>query len=112
MFLAGGESYESIINAIVSYLDCKLYLVTKKNGNTYYNICSNSFYSVGILIEYLEKYPLKSSRYLDYLNFKHVSYMIKNRDTKNNLKTIKYLKREMNNSRTKCVWEHLEQKHN
>jgi len=112
MFLQNGESYEKIINSIVSFLDCKLYLVTKKNGHSYYNISSNSIHSVGILILYFEKYSLKSSKYLDYLNFKEVSYLLKNKNCKDNLQTIKYLKRQMNNSRKICVWEHLKQQHN
>jgi len=87
----------------VHFLECKKYLVTKKNGQTYYNITSNSIDSVSILIQYLDKYPLKTSKYLDYQSFKQVAILIRNKDVQNNLEIIKYLKRGMNNSRTDFI---------
>jgi hypothetical protein len=87
---------------IENYLESKLYIVEqKKVKRQYYNLTSSSKKSVEKLINYLEKYPLKTSKYLDYQNFKEVSLYVREKRTKEKLKEIKELKREMNKSRTK-----------
>ena len=109
MFSKTNKTYKLIMQAIAQYLDSKLYIVTKANGNSYYHLTVNSKNSTKKLIKYLEKYPLSSSKYLDYINWKQVVFLIKEKEhlKEENLENIRYLKQQMNNSRTKFVWKHL-----
>lgn len=109
MFSKSNLTYKLIMDSIAEFLQGKLNTITRNNGNTYYNLTVNSINSTNILVKYLDKYPLRSSKYLDYLNWKQVVLLIKDKQhlKQENLDNIKYLKREMNNSRTKYTWKHL-----
>ena len=110
MFSNSNITYKLIMDKITQHLEGKLYTITRLNGNSYYNITLNSIKNTKILVEYLEKYPLCSTKYLDYLNWKQVVMLIQTKEhlKKENLDNIKYLKRNMNNSRTKYSWLHLQ----
>jgi len=61
------ESYISVLTQITQFLGCKL--LTRKQistGNEYYTITASSRKSLLIIINYLDKFPLLSSRYLDF----------------------------------------------
>jgi hypothetical protein len=61
------------------------------------------------LIHYLDKFPLKSSKYLDFLNWKDAFYIFKNKEHLTNigLDRIKYLKLSNNDRRKEFNWDHL-----
>lgn len=63
------NSYYNILNKIATFLLCNL-LTRKQNStnNTYYTLTASSLESIKIVpaINYFNKYPLYSSKYLDY----------------------------------------------
>ena len=74
-----GESYYTILKNICIFLNVKLSVrnrLTKKNS--YYQIRVENQNTTKILIDYLNKYPLLSSKYLDYLVWKnHLELFLK-----------------------------------
>jgi hypothetical protein len=61
------DSYFDILNQICLFLNCKLLTRTQKStNNTYYTLTASSKVSLDIIINYFNKYPLFSSKYLDY----------------------------------------------
>ena len=61
------NSYYNILKKIATFLLCNL-LTRKQNltNNTYYTLTASSLESIKIVINYFNKYPLYSSKYLDY----------------------------------------------
>ena len=64
--------------------------------------------SLDKVIEYFEKYPLKGSKYLDYLDF----CTVKNLQDSNNLTssyicTAQNIRKNFNKTRTTFTWNHL-----
>jgi len=60
-----------------------------------------------IITSYLTKYPLMSSKYLNYLSFfKGLNYLGK-RLTSEEILEVRTIKQSMNNSRTEYNWDHL-----
>jgi hypothetical protein len=52
---------------VANFLNCSLLTKTQKStNNEYYTLTASSKISLNIIINYLEKYPLFSSKYLDY----------------------------------------------
>ena len=62
-----------------------------------------------ILIEYLNKFPLFSSKYLDYLDWVEGIKIIEKKEHKNDIgkEKIIHQKSSMNNNRTFFIWDHL-----
>lgn len=75
-----------------------------------YNITTNSVVNNMILINYLETYPLYSSKFLNFLSWKKVVFIIKDKAHKSDLgkAEIQKLKSEMNTRRTYFNWDHLQ----
>lgn len=85
-------------------------LYLEPNGNSFqWRVrTTNKNENVGI-VEYFNKFPLLSSKYLDYLNWEQAYNIIlaKNHTKPSGLKLIKDLKNSMNSKRTEFSWEHL-----
>ena len=65
-----------------------------------------------IITSYLTKFPLMSSKYLNYLSFfKGLDYLGK-RLTEQEILEIRAIKDSMNNSRTEYNWDHLNKFYN
>ena len=63
------ESYIEILEKICLFLNVKLHVRIRKNyKNNYYLVRVENQNSINLLISYLDKYPLLSSKHLDYLN--------------------------------------------
>jgi len=61
------ESYFDALNQICLFLNCKLLTKTQKStDNSYYTLAASSRLSLEIIINYFNKHPLFSSKYLDY----------------------------------------------
>jgi hypothetical protein len=63
------DTYKDILNSIANFLNCNL--KTRKQistGNEYFTITASSKKSLSIIISYFDKFPLYSSKYLDYLD--------------------------------------------
>jgi len=82
-----GTSYDKIMCCIKEKLNCKLYKI-EKNSRFYYIISCSSMLEVTNLVEYL-----------DYVDFKEVHLMLKNKIAYENVTLVKLHKLRMNNSR-------------
>jgi hypothetical protein len=61
------ESYEPVLTNIANFLNCSLLTRSQKStGNNYYTLAASSQKSLNIIVDYFEKFPLFSSKYLDY----------------------------------------------
>ena len=61
------ESYFDILNQVCLFLNCNLLKRTQKStNNTYYTLAASSKVSLNIIINYFNKYPLFSSKFLEY----------------------------------------------
>lgn len=100
-----------IMQDLSNFLNIKLVSRKNKKYQDYleYSITTNSLNSNLILINYLEKYPLFSSKYLNYKNFKSVVKIISNKEHKTiaGKEIILNIKSGMNNRRTEFNWDHL-----
>jgi group I intron endonuclease len=105
-----GEDYFYILNQICLFFNCKLLTRTNKKLDQYYIVCASSEKSLRILIDYFHKYPLLSSKFLDYKDWESVANYKLNRldlNAEENWKRIKDLKAGMNINRTYFNWDHL-----
>ena len=104
------ESYNYILNKICLALNVKLHSRIRENiKKSYYIIRVENHNSIKSLIDYLDSYPLNTSKYLDFLSWKIVFYSIinKNHMTVEGRKLVSEQKSKMNNSRTYFNWDHL-----
>jgi hypothetical protein len=61
------ESYLKVLTDVSNFLNCSLLTRKQKStGNEYYTLTASSKISLKIIVNYLEEYPLFSSKYLDY----------------------------------------------
>ena len=102
----GGISYFEILDKIARYLNVNLYSRSReKNNKIFYAfmVISHSAESHLKVIEYFDRYPLYSSKYLAYKDWKYVVEQIKLRDGKpltvENIKEIQKIKDQFNNNR-------------
>ncbi len=104
------DSYFDILNQICLFLNCKLLTRTQKStNNTYYTLTASSKVSLDIIINYFNKYPLFSSKYLDYKDWEKVAYLIINNQhlTEEGINTVELVRSRMNTKRTDFNWDHL-----
>ena len=104
------ESYFDILNQICLFLNCKLLIRTQKStNNSYYTLAASSKVSLNIIINYFNKYPLFSSKFLDYKDWEQVAYLIINSQhlAESGIKTVELVRNRMNTKRTDFNWDHL-----
>ena len=114
-----GISNEAIMNIIAEYLEVKVSTIQRKvsPNSIELTVKTQSIKSNDNLINYLTKYPLWSSNFLNYSDwlialdlFKKV-YKTKNK-SEEVFNEIKKIKGEMNDKRVKFTWDHLKQFYN
>lgn len=104
------ESYFNILNKICLFLNVKLAVRSRLDKkNSYYVIRVENQKSNKILIDYLNKYPLLSSKYLDFLDWEKAFGVITQKDHKTELgkQIISKAKNNMNDNRTYFNWVNL-----
>jgi hypothetical protein len=97
------NSYLSILTNIANFLNCNLLIRKQKaTGNEYYNLTASSKISLNIIINYLEKYPLLSSKYLDYKDWEVIVLLILDNKhyTEEGIKKTEQARNSMNRQRT------------
>lgn len=105
-----GASYFDILNQICLFLNCNLNTRTQKStNNTYYTLAASSKVSLSIIINYFNKFPLYTSKYLDYKDWEEVAHLIINNKhlTVEGIKTVEFVRSRMNTKRTEFNWDHL-----
>ena len=104
------ESYYTILNKIAIFLNIKLSTRTRLNyKNSYYIIRVVNQNSIKILIDYLNKHFLLSSKYLDFLDWERAFRVIveKKHLTEEGKHIIFSAKNNMNDKRSCFNWDHL-----
>ena len=105
------NSYSDILNQICAFLNCNLLTRTQKlTDNTFYTLAATSKVSSAILIKYFSKYPLFTSKFLDYKDWEQVAYLIINNQhlTEEGINTVELVRSRMNTKRTEFNWDHLQ----
>ena len=104
------ESYSKVLTDVANFFNCALLTRKQKStGNIYYTLTASSKMSLDIIINYLEKYPLFSSKYLDYKDWKEIVLLIFDNKhyTEEGLYKTEFVRNNMNNKRTHFIWDHL-----
>jgi len=110
IFLKTLESYQTILNQICLFLNVKLAIRDRSNHtNPIYIIGVENQASVRILINYLNKYPLLSSKRLDFEDWEKSFSLIleKKHLTEEGREIILAAKNSMNDKRTYFNWDYL-----
>nr|YP_010470465.1 LAGLIDADG endonuclease [Inonotus hispidus]YP_010691042.1 LAGLIDADG endonuclease [Phellinus igniarius]UVF37953.1 LAGLIDADG endonuclease [Inonotus hispidus]WBU93143.1 LAGLIDADG endonuclease [Phellinus igniarius] len=106
-----GLSKLEIMKELSVFLKVNLRCQTRKNRVNYleYAIKTNKIENNFILISYLEKYSLFSSKYLNYNDWKSVVNLIANKKHKTiqGKDEIRLIREGMNNNRTQFTWDQL-----
>lgn len=104
------ESYFQVLTDIANFLNCSL-LVRKQvsTGNEYYTLTASSKTSLSIIINYLNKTPLFSSKFLDYKDWKEIAELVleSKQYTDDGLNKTDAARSNMNRQRTYYNWDHL-----
>ena len=104
------ESYFKVLTDISNFLNCSLLTRKQKStGNEYYTLTASSKLSLEIIVNYLEKYPLFSSKNLDYNDWKKIVLLIfeDKHYTEEGINKTDSVKNSMNRQRIKFTWDHL-----
>ena len=104
------ESYFKVLTDVSNFLNCSLLTRKQKStGNEYFTLTASSKLSLEIIINYLDKYPLFSSKYLDYNDWKKIVLLIfENKHyTEEGINKTESVKNSMNRQRIKFTWNHL-----
>ena len=104
------ESYYFVLKSIADFFNCNLLTrKQKKTGNVYYIIAASSKISLSILINYLEKNPLFSSKHLDYTNWKEIANLVIKSEQygEKGISKTESARINMNRQRTYFNWDHL-----
>lgn len=104
------ESYFRVLTDISNFLNCSLLVRKQKStGNEYYNLTASNKLSLDLIVNYLEKYPLFSSKYLDYKDWKKIVLLILEGKhyTEQGINETECVRNSMNKKRTYFDWNHL-----
>lgn len=103
-----GDSLEKIMQNIAEFLKTKLRNRVFGEKYSQFLINTSSIESNKILINYLNTYPLLSSKYLDYKDWEKALNLYENKLHRNPiyLEKIRILKLNMNNGRSIFDWSH------
>nr|YP_010424018.1 hypothetical protein NQV51_mgp37 [Aspergillus sclerotioniger]USH57616.1 hypothetical protein [Aspergillus sclerotioniger] len=111
----GGISYFNIMNIIARYLDVNLYSRSREQKDKFffsYLVMSHNIQSHIKVIDYFDRYPLYSSKYLAYKDWKYVVQQIILRAGKpltvKDIFEIEKIKAQFNKKRTQFDFSHLE----
>ena len=104
------ENNYSFLKIIADFLNTTVKEIRLTNIKPEYRVRTVNLKGNLILIDYLNVFPLFSSKYLNYCDWIKVLYYFKNKEhTKfESIKEIIKIKSKMNNNRTEFNWDHLQ----
>jgi hypothetical protein len=109
------QSYFDVLTEIANFFNCNLLTrVQASTGNEYYTLTASNRKSLQIVLDYFERFPLYSSKYLDYKNWAEAAILIlTNKHYSSDEIAVKIinLKNSMNLKRTVFNWDHLKELH-
>lgn len=108
-----GDSYLNILNSISNALGVTVGTTKHKHeakDTIYLSICLSSLNARQKLIEYLDLFPLFTSKFMNFIDWKKCHYLMvdKLHVTEEGRKKAIYLKAGMNRKRTFFSWDHLD----
>lgn len=106
------NSMLEIITKISEFLSTRACLSSgsvkfRKKSNQLW-IRTSNYESNKILVLYLNKYSLFSSKYLDFLSWQTILNIMIKKEQVNKLEVIRNIKNNMNSKRTHFAWDHLQ----
>lgn len=111
----GGSSYFNIMSIIARYLDVNLYSRSREQKDKIffsYTVISHNIQSHIKVIDYFDRYPLYSSKYLAYKDWKYIVQQIILRAGKpltvKDIFEIEKIKAQFNKKRTQFDFSHLD----
>lgn len=104
-----GESYEVILSLIARFMLVELNQRRQyQTGKSYYLITATSVKSLQVLIKYLDVNPLRSSKYIDYQDWRKAALLVIEGSQYTDASKIEELKSNMNDNRSFFNWDHLD----
>jgi hypothetical protein len=104
------------MSLLAEFLETKLKERSKAycNGQNQYIVNISKLEPNLILCSYLQKFPLFSSKFLNFQDYYHVLTLIKEKKhkTESGILIINEIKNNLNNKRTGFVWDHLQNMYN
>lgn len=111
----GGASYFDILDKIARYLSVNLYSRSREQEDKVFYafmVIAHNAISHQKVIEYFDRYPLLSSKYLAYKDWKYIVEQIRLREgkplTAENVLDIQKIKDQFNNKRKVYDFSHLD----
>lgn len=102
-----GYSTLGVMELIAYFLGVSVNFIREEYKHPQYRLRTNSLSTNKIICDYLKKFPLYGSKYLDYKDWCHIlSYFEKDIHWQN-VDEISKIKSQMNNNRTVFLWDHL-----
>lgn len=104
------ESYEGVMREIAEYLGVNLLIKEQKeSGRKYYLLVGSSLKNIEIVMKYLDRYSLVTSKYMDYRDWRIVATLIMEGKhyTEEGIAKIEEVKGRMNRNRKEYNWDHL-----
>ena len=106
-----GQSYFSIMSKVASYLGSNVLSRSRIKGDKqFYSFIVMAHNKVSLIkiIDYFNKFPLLSSKYLDYISWCYVlDLQQKNSRTTSYLDEALIIRKDFNKTRTTYNWNHL-----
>jgi hypothetical protein len=102
------------LEEIAKVFQCTVKPIRLETANPQYRIRTTNLKANYSVIDYLTKYPLFGSKFLDFQSWVKVVDLFKEgrMDHKFNMKEAKLIKSKMNDNRTEFVWDHLQNFYN
>ena len=102
-----GNNNFYVLSLIGNYLLCQVKVTKSNSKNPQHRIRTTSLAGNIVLKNYLLKYPLFTSKFLDSKDWMEVLYYFENKEHKNKYNEIIQIKSSMNDRRTVFHWNHL-----
>ena len=104
-----GDSMIYIMEKIGTFIECKVKETKTNTKNPKLRVRTTSIKGNDVLVDYLNRFPLNSSKYLDYCNWRDGFLLFKDKQhlTTEGLNKIKGLKENLNSKRKEFNWDHL-----
>jgi LAGLIDADG endonuclease len=103
-----GYNMFDLMNQIALFLDVNLNEIRSERKHPQYRVRTSSLKTNLTLRDYLSNYPLRSTKYLDYLDWAKVLSFFEQGTHRENTEQIANIKSQMNQRRTVYNWDHLQ----
>ena len=103
-----GHSMYDLMNQIAVFLEVSVKEIRSDRKYPQYRLRTSSLKTNVLVANYLTKYPLQGTKYMDYQDWKKVLYYFEQGTLMKNKEHIVMIKSQMNQKRTVYNWDHLQ----